>query len=333
MRVSLALLVTAALQNSAAAHHSTAFYSAETIELEGELVRIDWINPHVRMVLRTTAPEGGEKLWQMEASAVSALARRGVTRELFNVGDRVKIAAHPSTRRDSDLQLTNVLLPDGREASLWLDSPPRFASGNALITSTEQVVDAARENRGIFRLWSVPRPNPVTADEVSNQPFTRAAITARASFDVHDNFATRCEPEGMPRVMFGPLPYELVDRGDTILLRGEIFDIERTIHMNASEPPADASASIFGYSTGKWENGDLVVTTTHVSWPYYDNMGTPQSEDVKIVERYSLSDDQTQLDFHVTVTDPATLTAPAVIDGHWLALGGTLPRFDCQPPR
>jgi len=316
-----------ACSQPAAAHHSTAFYTNEFVELEGEFVRIEWVNPHVRFVLRTVGPDGGEKLWQMEASAISALQRRGVTRELFQVGERVKIAAHPSSRNASQLQLTNVLLPDGREASLWLDSPPRFNDG--VMSGNESVVDAARENRGFFRVWSVPRPIPVT----TKSAFTPAAIAARASFDLLDNFATRCGPQGMPAVMFGPLPFEFIDRGATILLRAEIYDTLRTIHMDRSSPPAEEPTSILGYSVGKWEGGALVITTTRIDWPYFDNIGTPQSTAVEIVERYTLSADQTQLDFRVTITDPANLMEPAVADSHWLALGATLEPFDCQPAR
>lgn len=327
----LLLSVAALASSSATAHHSTAFYSSDTLELEGEIVRIDWVNPHVRMVLKTTQV-GGEKLWRMESSSISTLARRGVTRELFNVGDRVRVAGHASTRDDTGFQLTNVLLPDGREASLWQDSPPRFAVG-AMIRGSESIVDAASENHGIFRVWSMPLPISVTPEEVADQPFTAAAIAARASFDVNDNFATRCGPEGVPRVMWSPLPWEFVDRGDTIVLRGEIYDTERTIHMTGTAAPPGTPTSILGYSAGRWENGALVVTTTRVSWPYLDNIGSPQSEDVRIVERFSLSADQTRLDFQVTVTDPATLTAPAVVDGHWLALGAELQRFDCQAAR
>jgi len=311
----------------AAAHHSTAFYTNEVVELEGAFVRIDWINPHVRFVLRTVDAGGGEKLWQLEASAISALQRRGVTRELFQVGDRVTIAAHPSSRDASQLQLTNVLLPDGREASLWLDSSPRF--NDSVISGSESVVDAARENRGLFRVWSVPRPIPVTIKGA----FTPAAIAARASFDLLDNFATRCGPQGMPAVMFGPLPFELSDRGTTILLRGEIYDTVRTIHMDRSEPPAAEPTSILGYSVGKWEDGALVVTTTRIDWPYFDNSGTPQSNAAEIVERYTLSADQTRLDFHVTIKDPVNLMEAAVADGHWLALGASLQPFDCQTTR
>jgi hypothetical protein len=311
----------------AAAHHSTSFYTNEYVELEGELVRVDWVNPHVRFVLRTVGDDRSEKLWQMEASAISALQRRGVTRELFKVGDRVKIAAHPSSRDALQLQLTNVLLPDGREASLWLDSPPRF--NNGVISGNESVVDAARENRGFFRVWSVPRPVPATMKAA----FKPAAVAARASFDLLDNFATRCGPQGLPAVMFGPLPFELVDRGATILLRAEIYDTVRTVHMDRSEPPAAEPTSILGYSVGKWDDGALVVRTTKIDWPFFDTIGTPQSKAVEIVERYTLSADQTRLDFHVTVEDPVNLTESAEIDSHWLALGATLAKFDCQAAR
>jgi hypothetical protein len=316
----------AAMALPAAAHHSTSFYAEEFLELEGEFVRIDWVNPHVRFVFRTVA-DGNEKLWQMEASAISALERRGVTRDLFKTGEPVKIAAHQSRRNPSQLQLTNVLFTDGREASLWLDQAPRFKDD--VIRTAERVVDAARENRGFFRVWSGPRPSPTRITAT----FTPAAIEARKSFDLLDNFATRCGPQGMPGVMVGPLPIELVERGNEIVVRAEIYDTVRTIHMDQIAPPVGTPTSILGYSVGKWDNGALVVQTTLVDWPYFDTMGTPQSTTVAIEERYTLSADQTRLDFRATVTDPQNIVGAAVIESHWLALGATVQRFDCQAER
>ncbi len=98
---------------------------------------------------------GSEKLWRMESSSISTLDRRGVTRELFNVGDRVKVAGHVSTRDASGFQLTNMLLPDGREASLWLDSPPRFGTA-AMILRSDNVVDAAQRAAASFACGACP---------------------------------------------------------------------------------------------------------------------------------------------------------------------------------
>ena len=80
-----------------------------------------------------------------------------------------------------------------------------------------------------------------------------------------------------------------------------------------------------------WEDGVLVVKTARINWPFFDNIGTPLSEEVEIVERFMLSEDQTRLDFDITITDPLVFTNPAKLRGYWLALGDTIPLYDCQP--
>ena len=322
-------IVAAAWATIAHAHHSLAVYSSERIELQGEIAGISWQNPHVMLRLRT-ASNGGEQLWRMEGGSISTLQRAGVTRDVLKQGDRVRVAGFPSRRDPLMLGLTNVLLPDGREVQFLTGSPAFFTSSAGMVRGVERVVDAQRENRGIFRVWSVPAPNPARAAALRDLPYTRQAVAARESFDLLDNFATRCEPEGMPRLMFNPHPFEFVDRGDTILLRAELYDTERIIHMNTREVPSDAPRSRLGYSVGRWDGGALVVTTSRIDWPFFDNAGTPQSAAVEIVERYTLSEDQARLSFRVTVTDATTFTSPAVIESHWLALGHTIDRYDCR---
>jgi hypothetical protein len=311
------------------AHHSLSVYANERIELDGEIASISWQNPHVVLEL-ATVEEGARQTWRMEGGSLTTLQRAGVTRELVPVGSRVRVAGLPSRRQPFMLALTNMLLPDGREVQFLTAAPAYFTGAEGLVRGVERLVDAQRENRGIFRVWSVPIPNPVGAATLRTLPFTPEAVAARASFDPLDNFATRCEPEGMPRIMFNPHPFELVDRGDTILLRAELYDTERVIHMNRTALPDGEPHSRLGYSLGRWEGGSLVVTTTNVDWPFFDNAGTPQSTAVEIVERYTLSEDQARLSLHVTVTDPTTFTAPAKIESHWLALGHTIDRYDCR---
>ena len=73
-----------------------------------------------------------------------------------------------------------------------------------------------------------------------------------------------------------------------------------------------------------------MVTTTRINWPYFDNIGSPQSEAVEIVEQFTVSEDQTRLDYQFAVTDPATFAEPAVYERYWLALGETIEHYDCQ---
>jgi hypothetical protein len=311
---------------TALGHHSVAFYEQDVTRVVGEVIASEWRNPHVILTVAATNDRGLVETWTMETSGIYPLERAGVTADMLGVGQQLVIAGRRSTREPSKMLALSARLRDGTELPLWF----RFAVEN--FDDDAALVDAAAENRGIFRVWSVPATNMfASVEQMADQPFTESAVAARASWDVLDNFATRCEPEGMPRIMVNPHPFEFVDRGDTLLLRTELYDIERVIHMNVDAPPADEPASRLGYSTGRWEDGELVVRTTRVSWPYFDNIGTPLTENAEIVERFSLSADQSQLDFEVVVEDPAVFTRPARIEGFWRALGEHIARFDCQP--
>ena len=313
----------------ATAHHSRAGFLDETTELVGELVAVDWRNPHFRFTLRTQR-DGVEQRWAAEALSLYALQREGVTRELFQVGALVRVAGQRSSRGDLAFHATNMLLPDGREVLIANNAEPRWSDdyigGRDLLVAeldTERVRD---ENRGLFRVWSAPRPNPIERQLA----FTAAAVAARDGWDYFDNPAIRCESEGMPRIVTSPHPYEFVDNGDTVTMRLELYDIVRTIHMQRSAAPPDEPSSALGYSTGAWENGTLVVRTDRINWPYFDLIGTPISEQLAVVERYTVSEDQSRLDYHFTITDPATFTRPATIEGYRLALEETIPLYDCQ---
>jgi hypothetical protein len=311
---------------SALAHHSVAFYEQDVTRVVGEIVASEWRNPHVILTVEATNDRGLVETWTMETSGIYPLERAGVTSDMLGVGQELVIAGRRSSREPAKMLALSAELRDGTQLPLWF----RLAVDN--FDDDAALIDAAAENRGIFRVWSVPATNMfASVEQMTDQPFTASAVAARASWDVLDNFATRCEPEGMPRIMVNPHPFEFVDRGDTLLLRTELYDIERVIRMDAATPPADAPASPLGYSIGRWENGDLIVRTTRVSWPYFDNIGTPLTENAVITERFSLSEDQARLDFEVRVEDPAIFTRPARIAGHWLALGEQVGRFDCQP--
>ena len=83
-----------------------------------------------------------------------------------------------------------------------------------------------------------------------------------------------------------------------------------------------------GYSIGRWEGNSLVVTTTRIDYPYFDiywrgptrdtasMIGFPQSEEVSIVERFSLDSGNGELTYDITITDPLALTEPLTLSGY-----------------
>ena len=73
---------------------------------------------------------------------------------------------------------------------------------------------------------------------------------------------------------------------------------------------------------GHWEDDTLVVTTTHINWPWFDQRGIPQTENVHIVERFTPTPDGQLLDYAATVTDSAIFTESVVLERYWIWVPG-----------
>ena len=185
---------------------------------------------------------------------------------------------------------------------------------------------ASSEPDGVFRVWTRGR---AYGDHVNDSPtgfvlpYTPAAQAARDSYDpATDDTALRCIQQGMPAIMDNPFPIEFVADGDDIELRLEEWSVVRTIHMSDYGYPETQVFTRQGYSVGRWEGDTLIVTTSQIDWPFFDDVGTPQSMDVKVVERFSLSPDGSRLDYEIAITDPATFTEPISLDGYWVWVPG-----------
>jgi hypothetical protein len=183
-----------------------------------------------------------------------------------------------------------------------------------------------KKNKGIYPVWSIPQDN----NREMHTPLTAAAEAKMKVLDLLDNFATRCEPSGMPRLMWCPHPYEFESLGNQIILRAKMYNAIRTIHMDRSTPPNGEAHSRLGYSVGCWEGETLVVNTSLLNWDYYDTRGIPQSEAAEVVERYTISQNQSRLGYFISTTDIETFTEPATIKGHWRALGESIKPYNCE---
>ena len=292
---------------AALAHHSTANFAAEFVELEGVITAVEWRNPHVEFTLQTRNAAGAAAAWRLIANSLYDLKRAGITREHLNVGATVKIAGHPSEIEQRVALATNMLRADGTEVVLRRDaqaywSGEHIGGRDRWLIDESRTVAAQEENRGIFRVWSAAE---IRAAAV-HYPYNAAARAAQAAWNPLDNFMLRCEAPGMPQMMTAPHPHEFIEHGDEITLRVGWFDQVRSIHMSpavGSAPPP----SRLGYSVGHWEDNALVVETTGVDWPYADGIGAPQSAAVRITERFTLRADQRVLNYRATIVNPARL--------------------------
>ena len=115
----------------------------------------------------------------------------------------------------------------------------------------------------------------------------------------------------MPHTMIQPVPVEIIDNGDTLTLNNAYYFSSRTIYIDSE--PTDLAPSRLGVSGGRWENDSLIVETDHISAPSFNGAGVLQSDQMKIIERFTLSDDQSRLDYEMVMTDPVALNEPRYI--------------------
>jgi hypothetical protein len=335
LSIKRALVITIALTLmplSLTAHHSRAEFSKEISELKGELVKVYWRNPHAGLDVRITKDDGSTQVWRVETyGSPNLFSRMGVKREHFIVGEQITIAGNISTRRPNYMLGSNVLFESGMEAVLSASIEPRWSQehvggSDQSDVDLSKVVDAASEDLSVFRVWSIAGRS---VGVKRNRPYTELAREAMAAWDPVTAPVAQCQEPGMPVPMSQPLSFVLTDNGDTIKLQTEYFGTVRTIHMDDATDPDSQPANHLGYSVGHWDANVLIVETSRINYPYYNSGGAPMSEDVKVTERFELSEDQSELAYHLTVVDSLTFTEPATYQRLFVALGAPFIVLDC----
>ena len=83
------------------AHHAFAaeFDAQLPIAVQGEVTRVDWINPHAWIYVMD---EATTQEWMLEAGTPNTLLRRGVTRTILTVGTEVQVRGYQSKDRICD---------------------------------------------------------------------------------------------------------------------------------------------------------------------------------------------------------------------------------------
>ena len=105
------------------AHHAFAaeFDAQLPIAVQGEVTRVDWINPHAWIYVMD---EGTAQEWMLEAGTPNTLLRRGVTRTILTVGTEVQVRGYQSKAKICEPVCRgsgrDITFPDG--TSLFMGS-------------------------------------------------------------------------------------------------------------------------------------------------------------------------------------------------------------------
>lgn len=90
MRLWLFLVAAFAMATDAAAHHSLALFSTDSIfVVKGTVTRVDWRSPHTTIFIEAKEPTGETVEWRVETTPTSWLTSEGWTRDSLKPGDQV----------------------------------------------------------------------------------------------------------------------------------------------------------------------------------------------------------------------------------------------------
>lgn len=132
-RISMCLALLLAMSNSQSHHaFSSEFDANKPFQLQGRVVKVEWINPHAWIHIDVTDAQRKTVPWMLEGGTPNALLRAGLTRSVLHVGSEVIVRGYQS--KDPDCQPKcrgsgrDITFTDGRQ--LFMGSSGAGAAPN-----------------------------------------------------------------------------------------------------------------------------------------------------------------------------------------------------------
>lgn len=118
----------------------------------------------------------------------------------------------------------------------------------------------------------------------------------------------RCDPDGPPKLLNLPNPFEIVQIPGRMFMFFELGHVWRTIWTDGRPLPKDPDPTWLGYSVGRWEGDTFVVETIGFNDKQWDDsFGNPRSEQTHLTERYRRLNHDT-LEMQIIIDDPKAYT-------------------------
>ena len=119
----------------------------------------------------------------------------------------------------------------------------------------------------------------------------------------------QCLPDGMPAMMGGPFPLEILQSKGQVTIIEEAYTQVRRIFLDQPQKAIeDVEPGFYGHSVGHWEGDTLIVDTVGIK-ESVRYQSAPHSKDMRIKERVKLVAPDIVWD-EITIEDPTTLEKP-----------------------
>jgi hypothetical protein len=227
-----------------------------------------------------------------------------VTRTLASLALSIALAAAATGP-----SLAQTTAPKPRPVPRTADGKPDLsgiwiAGGIALLFGEEEAARIAAADKAAGRPAPPPREPPPYKPEADKK---RQEYLARRGID--DPMA-RCLLTGVPRITVRPLPFEIVQLPNRVIILYEIHHAFRIIPTDGRPHPADLEPSYLGDSVARWEGDTLVVDVVGFNdKTWLAGVGTIHSEKLRVTERYR-RDTYDTIIYDVTMEDPEVFTKP-----------------------
>ena len=174
---------------------------------------------------------------------------------------------------------------------------------------------------------------PLTAWGQARFNANKPLVGPRAIPGEENNPELRCYPDGPPKLLNLPNPFEIVQIPGRVLMFFELGHTWREIWTDGRPLPKDPDPSYLGYSVGRWEGDTFVVETIGFNDKLWDDSyGDPRSEQTHLTERYRRINHDT-LELQIIIDDPKaynkTWVSPPKL--HKLEPGWEIAEWFCVP--
>jgi Family of unknown function (DUF6152) len=345
LATALSAAALAALATPALAHHGFGLFQLDIDRTwTGTITKMNLVNPHSYMELDTVGANGETLHMRCEMRAATLLRRSGWSTDVLKPGAHVEIQGHPhrddptvcyieSLKIDDSIELNRndqflsdepvdtsnraARLADGSPnitgdwavEQLVLTVPPSGGNGSMIPRSMSAGFAAGRITIEDVRAAQPPRPQVVYTEQ------GKAAAEAFDARSPEDNPWFACKPTSFIRDWTADWPInrfvqKTLENGEKVIdITYGLYNFNRRIHVGMTEHPADIERNYAGHSIGNWEGNVLVVDTIGFTAGVL-TPPTRSSEQMHIVERFTLDTEKWSLRRDYSVTDPVYLAAP-----------------------
>jgi hypothetical protein len=189
----------------------------------------------------------------------------------------------------------------------------------AAFISTAVVAAESGDVSGIW--WANSYSMQIRPQDGSAIPYTAAGEEAfrknaagLASGTIEDAARKYCVPDGVPRILATPYPFQIFQSPGFMTIFYEQNHVFRSVPLDrpvATDEELAAYPYYSGNSFGHWEGDTLVVLTKGFNEKtFVDASGVPHSDQLQVTERIRKTDGGKMLEDVATIADPVMFTRP-----------------------